>query len=99
MLRVPPISSRFKEAPILRVPENEREPFWKILVSASPVCFCASSIPARSVEGSRAWQSSLPGAEVAHSASIWIILWYSNVFNTFSFIRFILFIALNRNFE
>ena len=90
ILIVPPISRRFKEAPILCVPENVREPFWKILVSASLVCCCAIRICARSVEGFKCLQSSLPEAQVACSQRRSMILLYSKVCNVFLFMKMFL---------
>ncbi len=83
MLKAPPISRRFKDAPNGWMPEKERLPFLKIRESASFVCLCASRIAESSVIGSRFLHCSFAAALNAYPVNVSIILSYSNVRNAF----------------
>ena len=90
MLKDAPISKRFRESRISCTPEKEMRPPLKRRFSASLVCNCKRLISLISVPGVRERQRFFASSLEACSAKRAMILLYSNVFKTFSFIRFII---------
>ena len=86
VLREAPTSRRIREPPISRVSPKEICPRIRILVQASVVSRWARVISLKSEEGRSPLQSFLPGALVAQSHSMAMILSYSRILRDFSFI-------------
>ena len=86
--RVLPISRVFTVKPISLLPPKEVLPCLNSLDKASLVSACALRISSKSVVGTSAVQSFLPGSESANSVRACMIFVYSKVFKTFSFIIF-----------
>ena len=86
MDKVLPISSDLMEKPRSLLFPKEVLPVLNRRFSASAVWVWLRRISPKSVEGASSRHSFLPGSESALAASMSIILLYSRVFLTFSFI-------------
>ena len=81
-----PTSRDFMLIPRSLLLPKDVEPLAKRRPRASAVWICAVLISSRSVMGTSACASRLPGSEDAFSVRWLIILWYSNTLNTLLFI-------------
>ena len=77
--KTPPISRRFNITFGFFIPAKETFPLRRILARASEVSCCARMIRPRSRMGSSLLHNVIPSSDVARSASISIILSYSNM--------------------
>ena len=84
--KVLPISRRLRDSPMSLMPENDTLPFCQIRFKASSVSNWFFLISFKSLDGLSSLHSIRPKSLPASSLSMFIILLYSSVFNTFSFI-------------